>query len=188
MALELDDLLGSEHAQLVERLIVEDAEDVKRAVQRALEAASRRAAALSSAVRRQREEQARDDLHPRSDPLALSFTRRVSEPRSRLLKEVPCPACTTVVGLRGDIVARNPTRIDEDNQLVATEVGVPGLLDCPVCRLHLEGVAELAVAGLGDPITLTEYVDPVEVFDIDLSDYHDEFLRSLAEDSGYQDE
>lgn len=188
LGLGLEDLLGSDRAQLVERLMVEDAEDVRRAVRQSLDAARGRAAALSSAARREREEQAREKLHPLTDPLAVALPARAQVAGPRLLKEVPCPACTTVVGLRGDIVARNPTRIDEDNQLVATQVGVPGLLQCPVCGLRLEGVAELAVAGLGDPVTLTEYVDPVEAFDIDLSEYHDEFLRGLAEDSKYQDE
>jgi hypothetical protein len=86
------------------------------------------------------------------------------------------------------VVARTGARIDADGQLVEIEIGIPGLLACPVCELRLESVAELTVVGLGDPVTLTDYPDPIETFGIDLSDYRDAFLQSLADDYAYQDE
>jgi hypothetical protein len=49
-------------------------------------------------------------------------------------------------------------------------------------------VAALTVRGLGDPVRLSEYPDPVETFGVDLDEYRDEFLQSLAEDSAYMDE
>ena len=79
-------------------------------------------------------------------------------------------------------------RLDSEGLPIETQIAVPTLLRCPVCSLELEGMAKLAAAGLGEPISLKEHVDPIEAFDVDLSDYRDEFLRSLAEEDAYQDE
>jgi hypothetical protein len=185
--LELDDLIEADHATLLERLIDEDSESVRTAVREAIDAAKHRFAELSKTERQRRARAARK----RSDPLhvsAFSAAAQTSPEPPLALKDIQCPACKTPGPLRGEVVARNPARIDQDGQLVETRVALPTLFTCPVCELNLNGVAELAVAGLADPVTLTDYPDPVETFDVDLSDYHDEYIKTLAEDYAYQDE
>ncbi len=189
LGIDLDDLLEQSAAELVKRLIVEDAAEVRQAVHEAIEAARARAANLSAAERGHREAEAEAELHPRFDPLGPSvFAATQGPPHPRVLREVACPACTTTIGLRGDIVTRNAVRLDSDGDLLQTLIAVPALLLCKVCDLQLETLAELTVAGFGDPVTLTEYPDPVETFDIDLSNYQDEFMQMLADDGAYQDE
>lgn len=190
LGLELDDLIEADHATLLERLIDEDSESVRTAVREAIDAAKRRFAELSK-LKRQRRVQA---AGKRSDPLRLNGfsadaqTAQASSELPRALKDIPCPACKTPGPLRGEVVARNPVRIDQEGQLVETQVALPTLFTCPVCELQLGGVAELAVAGLADPVTLTDYPDPVEAFDVDLADYQDDYVKILADDYAYQDE
>lgn len=187
LGLELDDLIEADHAMLLGRLIDEDSESVRTAVREAIDAAKHRFAELSK-TERQRRLRA---THKRSDPLhvsAFSAGAQKSPDPPRALKDIPCPACKTPGTLRGEVVARNPVHIDQDGQLVETQVALPTLFTCAVCELRLSGVAELAVAGLADPVTLTDYPDPVETFDVDLSDYQDEYLKTLAEDYAYEDE
>jgi hypothetical protein len=188
LGIDLDDLLEQSAAELVKRLIIEDAADVRQAVREAIEAARARAANLSAAERGRREGEAEAELHPRFDPLGPSPFAAQGTPHPRVLREVACPACTTRIGLRGDIVTRNAVRLNSDGELLQTLIAVPVLLSCKVCELRLETLAELTVAGFGDPVTLTEYPDPVETFDIDLSNYQDEFMQMLADDNAYQDE
>jgi hypothetical protein len=78
--------------------------------------------------------------------------------------------------------------MNSSGELVETQIAIPSLLQCPVCKLRLEGITALTFAGIADPITLTNYPDPVEALDIDINDYQDQFLQSLAEDEAYQDE
>jgi hypothetical protein len=187
LGLELDDLIEADHATLLERLIDEDSTSVRDAVREAIDAAKHRFAEMPTAERARR----RDATRTRSDPLRVSgfsAPAEASQALPRALRDIPCPACSTSIPLRGDVIARNPVRIDADGQLVVSEVALPTLFACPVCRLRLDGVAELAVAGLAEPVTLTDYPDPVEAFGVDLSDYQDEYVKILAEDYAYQDE
>lgn len=185
LKLSLTDLLGSEAGHLAERLVVEDAASVRKEVEATIESARKRFAKLPGAQRETRRQKAEAGL--RFDPLGGGQPTTRPGP-SRLLREVPCPACQTRVGLTGEVVTRNRPRVDAEGDLVQTEIAVPSLLDCPVCGLCLEGVAALTVRGLGDPVHLSEYPDPVETFGVDLDEYRDEFLQSLAEDSAYMDE
>jgi len=187
LGVELADLVGADQVAFVDALIVEDATSVQSAVRSAIDSARARAATLRAPERQRLETEAALDLRPRTDALGGGSAR---QPVSRypVLREVPCPACGTSVALRGEIVRRGPARIDPDRQLIETQLGIPRLLSCPVCQLRLASTAELTVAGLGDPVASTDYLDPVETFGIDLSDYRDEFLQSLADDYEYQDE
>jgi hypothetical protein len=187
LGLELDDLIEADHATLLERLIDKDSASVRDAVREAIDAAKHRFAEMSKSERSWR----RDATSRRSDPLRVSgfsAPAEASQSLPRALRDIPCPACKTSIPLRGEVIAHNPVRIDGDGQLVETEVALPTLFACPVCRLRLDGVAELAVAGLAEPVTLIDYPDPVEAFGVDLSDYQDEYVKILAEDYAYQDE
>lgn len=93
-----------------------------------------------------------------------------------------------MVALLGEVVSRNPFRVSSGGELVETQIAIPSLLRCPVCELRLEGITALTIAGIADPVTLTDYPDPVEALDIDINDYQDQFLQSLADDEAYQDE
>jgi len=187
LGLKLSDLLTSEDADLVEQLIVDDAHDVQSLVREAIEQARRDVASLAKKERSIRVQRAHALLHSNSSPLG-DDGHAPSKAVGRVLREIPCPACKTPIALVGEVVTRSPARISSDGELVEALVAIPSELDCSVCGLRLDGISALTVAGLGDPVTLTEYPDPVEAFDIDLSDYQDQFLRSLADDYAYRDE
>ena len=106
--------------------------------------------------------------------------------KPRVLREVLCPGCETQVALRGEVVRSGAPRVDQDGQLVQTDIALPSRLECPVCELKLHGIAQVTDAGLGDPVLLRDYPDPVETFGVDLGDYHDDFVQSLGRE--YEDE
>lgn len=185
-------LFGEEGARLAERLVAEDAESVRAATRAAIETAKERLDELSQEEIENRSRSASEELEvesyrKRGFPLGRSAFNR-EPPKPRVLAEVPCPVCGTTVALRGEVIQSSSPRIDEDGQLVQSDIAVPTLLHCPVCELQLDGVSQLTQAGLGDPIYLRDYPDPVETFDVDINEYRDEFLQSLAEDSAYEDE
>jgi hypothetical protein len=189
LGLELNDLLPHENVQLVEQLIVEDAQEVRETVRNAIDTAHILAGELSSTERGRREEAAARALLPESDPLGARPSSGFRQTTHlRLLRELPCPGCKTAVALFGEVISHNPVRMDSNGQLVKTQIAIPSLLRCPVCELRLEGVAALTNAGVADPVTLTDYPDPVEALNIDINDYQDQFLQSLAEDYAYEDE
>lgn len=188
LGLDLADILEADRAALVERLIVEDAERIRDGVRAAISKARDRVVELPAAERSRREDLALAELHSPARPIDMNVFAQPVVPSHRLLKELPCPACKTHIALRGEVVGSNQVRLDNDRQLIETRIAIPLLLVCPVCELRLDGVSELTVAGLGDPVTLTDYADPIETFGIDLDDYRDEFLQSLADDYAYQDE
>lgn len=186
MGLALSDLLGDDNAALAERLILDDAEQVQTVVRDLVEAARLRFAAYDAETRARREEAAANALEPRSDPFgSVSPFARTTAPRIGVRQ---CPACENKAVLRGERLTRGRPRVSVDGELIEPTVAVPIDFECPTCDLHLEGVAQLTVAGLGDPVTLLDYPDPLDTFNIDISDYRDEFLQSLADDYAYQDE
>jgi hypothetical protein len=180
LGIDLEELFGPEEARQVERLIAEDAASVHKEVRAAIHKAGNVAAKLSAPARAERENEAKMELlQSRHRPFGDG-----SKPR--VLREVACPGCGTEIALRGDVVRSGAPRVDQDGQLVQTDVALPTRLECPVCELQLIGLAKLTDAGLGDPVPLRDYPDPVETFDVDLSDYHDDFLQSLGPE--YEDE
>lgn len=186
LGLGLEELFGEAAADLAERLIAEDAESVRKETRGAINAAAKRAAKLSGAERAKREADATLALVERADPLGTGGLQRSGKPR--VLRGVSCPGCETQVALRGEILRSGSPRVDENGELVQSNIALPTLLECPVCELQLSGVAQLSDAGLGDPVHVREYPDPVETFGIELSDYQDTFVQMLAEDDAYQDE
>lgn len=104
LKLSLTDLLGSEAGHLAERLVVEDAASVRKEVEATIESARKRFAKLPGAQRETRRQKAEAGL--RFDPLGGGQPTTRPGP-SRLLREVPCPACQTRVGLTGEVVTRN---------------------------------------------------------------------------------
>ncbi len=180
LEVDLAQLFGSEEAEQAERLIAKDAASVHKEVRAAINEAGKVAAKLSAPARAERENEAKMELLDTGHgPLGGGGGPRV-------LREVPCPGCSTKVALRGEVVRSGTPRVDEDGQLVQTDVALPTQLECPVCELQLSGLAQLTDAGLGDPVPLRDYPDPVETFDVDLGDYHDDFLQSLGQE--YEDE
>jgi hypothetical protein len=175
LELDLTDLLGSDNAALVESLIVEDAASVRDAAKKARDAAARRVQKLSGAERKTREEAVEEELHPRVDALAAYMARRKNP---RILKEVPCPACNTTIALRGEVASSSRPRVDADGDLVRIDVALPSVLRCGVCELEVEGLPQLTALGFGDPVYLTDSLDPIETFGVELSDYQDEFMAS----------
>lgn len=182
LGVDLPQLFGAEEAEQAEQLIAEDAASVHKEVRAAINEAGKVAAKLSAPERAERENDAKMELlETGHGPFGGA-----GDGKPRVLREVPCPGCGTKVALRGEVVRSGTPRIDEDGQLVQTDVALPTQLECPVCQLRLNGLAQLTDAGLGDPVPLRDYPDPVETFDVDLSDYHDDFLQSLGRE--YEDE
>jgi len=186
MNLELSDLLGAESAQLAERLIVDDAEEVRATVRALIDEAKQRVESLNAADHAQRSEAAKEALAPRFD--AFGSVSPFAQQLPPVITTAGCPACATIAAVRGERVARGRPRISVDGELIEPTVAVPTRFDCPVCELVLDGAAQLTVAGLGEPVTLLDYPDPIETFDVDIDDYRDQFLQSLADDYAYQDE
>lgn len=181
LGVDLAQLFGAEEATQAERLIAEDAASVHKEVRAAINKAGQVAAKLSAPARAERESDAKVEmLDTRGDPLGSD-----GGGKPRVLREVPCPGCETKVGLRGEVVRSGAPRVDQDGQLVQTDIALPTRLGCPVCELELIGIAQLTDAGLGDPVLLRDYPDPITTFDVDLGDYQDDFLQSLRE---YEDE
>ena len=141
------------------------------------------AAKLSAPARAERENEAKLELlDTRDSPLDGD-----GRDKPRVLREVLCPGCETQVALRGEVVRSGAPRVDQDGQLVQTDIALPSRLECPVCELKLQWIsAQVTDAGLGDPVLLRDYPDPVETFGVDLGDYHDDFVQSLGRE--YEDE
>lgn len=185
-------LFGADSAEVADRLIAEDAESVRAGTREAIEGAKARLEELTEEEIEERTRNAEEELKEesyrrRGFPLGRSPFNREA-PKPRVLAEVPCPVCKTTIALRGEVVQSSPPRIDEDGQLVQSDIALPTLLECPVCELRLDGISQLTQAGFGDPVYLRDYPDPIETFDVDIHNYRDEFLQSLAEDSAYEDE
>jgi hypothetical protein len=182
---DLRGLLGAEHASVIEMLIVEDANVVKEAVSTAIRLARQLVADLEDEVKVERQRTAESRGR---DPVAHGHPLGRRGPR--LLRWAPCPACRAPAPVTGEVVASGAPRLSADRELVETQVAVPAALECAVCELRLNSTAEMTSAGLGDAVTLIEYPDPIQVLEIDLSDYRDEFLDMLAADEGlgYQDD
>lgn len=177
LEITFQELFGPESAAVAERLIDEEAESVRKTTQSALEAARRRAAKLSGEERAKRERRAKAEFVPEHRrPIPSGSTVE----KGRILRQVKCPACETPVVLRGEVVSSGSPRVDADGELVQTDVALPTLLECPVCELRLEGVSQLTQAGLGEPVYVKDFLDPVDTFDVDLSDYQDHFLESMS--------
>lgn len=80
LGLELDDLLPLEKAELVERLIVEDAHEAREAVRNAIDTARAHAHELSTKERQERERVAGRALQPDSDPLGARASSGFRQP------------------------------------------------------------------------------------------------------------
>lgn len=182
-----EELFGADSAELAERLIDQEAESIREETRVAIDAARRRAAKLSAETRAKREAKAELEWIPDDRlPIPRGLTPAADQPP--ILRQVGCPACDTPVVLRGEVVRRGSPRVDINGELVQTDVALPTLLACPVCELQLEGVPQLTQAGVGDPIYLRDVLDPVDAFDVDLSDYQDQFMESLSYEREYEDE
>lgn len=146
LALDLKDLMGEQHAELVARLVAEDQEAVEREVKRLIgEAQARRGSGGT--------------IPELPDFFPVTHTYRAP---------TACPACRETGEVHGEVTARRPPRV-EDEKLVQTYSFLPVWFGCHTCGLQLEGNAQLSSAKIGEPLVVTEEVDPKEA--LDLSSY-----------------
>lgn len=113
--------------------------------------------------------------------------------KSRLRRKCKCPACANDAVISGETVGRSPARIDEDTGTIKREARIlPNLLNCPFCKLNLNGYQELKEAQLGAIYTIEKEEDPIEFFGIDPEEYVDvdELVQNYMADQygGYENE
>ena len=170
---DFEDFLGSEHAQLALESLANRRDTIKREVQEALAAARKYFEHLNSSQR------------PNvTQGMLIAWMRE-----HRLNRETQCPACGLQAAIGGEIVGRNPVRVEEDR--ITREIRIlPTLLMCPHCNLVLKGFQALNEAGAGSVYTHYEEQDPIEYFGIipeELIDV-DALIRAREEDYGYSNE
>ncbi len=89
---------------------------------------------------------------------------------STLAKNVDCPSCEGGASIFGEII-RSSTPREVDGELVQDDFYLPNKLKCYSCGLLLEGYEYLQGIGFGEPYHLKDVLDPVEHFDVDISEY-----------------
>jgi len=170
---DFEDFLGSEYAQLALESLANRRDTIKREVHEALAAAKKYF----------------ENVSPTQRPAVTQGMLITWMREHRLNRETKCPACGSQAAIGGEIVGRNPVRVEEDR--ISREIRIlPTLLMCPHCDLVLKGFQQLNEAGAGSVYTLYEEQDPIEYFGIipeELVDV-DALIRAREDDYGYSNE
>ena len=78
-------------------------------------------------------------------------------------REQTCPACGGHAGVLGKVVRAEEPRTDDGTLFRIVHV-LPTMLACGACNLMLDDHGELHAADLGGQYTVTETLDPTELF------------------------
>lgn len=97
-------------------------------------------------------------------------------PFERCVTDTTCPSCkSTNAWVDGETVRIGDARL-EDDQIHQEVVCLPVGLRCPVCELELRGYEQMHAADLGGQYSLTEQLDPVDIYGaaFDPADYYED--------------
>ncbi len=170
LGLNLEDVLGKPEAEHASTLISQAEQDVTKEVKERIGKLKGKITVLS--------------------PEELAARRGVNEPRfTHVLYKSglgvfprKCPACDSTGLLVAKAIGATPPRL-KDGDIISQSIFWPTKFECKVCELALNGYEELQVVDMGDEIVSEESHDPVEYFEIDVSEYiTDEMIRESARD------
>ncbi|MEP9380577.1 hypothetical protein ABLE91_28060 [Aquabacter sp. CN5-332] len=145
MGFTMEDLLGTEEADVARKLITAAADDSAKAVKGEIE---RHRAAWADKVP--------------AEILILKAQATIWANRQSGHRVV-CPACNSASLVTGE-PASVPSQKLQNDEIIETQEYLPTHFECVACGLKISGLSKLAVAGLSDRYKKTQVYDPAEYY------------------------
>lgn len=167
---QLEDIFGRSEAAHVASVISQASQDVTKSVRERVGQLKGKISILSA-----------EELHKRRQAAQPGFlhVRYVS---GQALFTKTCPCCSSIGLLSATPIGATPPRL-KDGEIVSQDIFWPTRFECKVCDLKLNGHEELQVVDLADQIVHEDSHDPVEFFEIDVSEYiTDDMIRESIRD------
>ncbi len=149
----LQDLFGSEEAEVAEHMIVEGMKELESQIKKRISDYRTNFGKLTSKIRQDRI----DTSHQKIEEFI-----RIEDIRSNHKIEL-CPSCKNEALLIGRYISESEPKVVDDEILIHHNL-LPIEFRCFCCNLKLEGNGELIIADLGGQFAIENYSDPMDYY------------------------